>query len=159
MPGRADGSAASAVHLRPLRSDDYDQLIGRLDEWWGGRPMVPALPRLFFDHFSTTSRVAVDSSGATVGFIVGFQSQTESSVAYIHFVGVDPALRGASLGRTLYEWFFDNARSLGCSKVKCITSPVNVTSIAFHRAMGFSTREVADYDGPGQARVVFERSI
>lgn len=39
-----------------------------------------------------------------------------------------------------------------------MTAPVNTSSIAFHRAMGFEDEIVADYDGPGEDRVVFTRT-
>lgn len=52
-------------------------------------------------------------------------------------------------------------------KVSCITSPVNQGSIAYHTKMGFilkpGDKEVngvpvtADYDGPAQDRVKFEK--
>ena len=148
------------ITLRPLRDGDFEYVISRLDEWWGGRSMTGSLPRLFFDHFPATSRLAVDSAtGNTVGFIIGFLSQGDPTTAYIHFVGVDPAARGHEVGRTLYEWFFETARAAGRSTVKCLTSTVNTGSVAFHRAMGFTVTEAKDYDGPGQHRMLFTRSV
>jgi L-amino acid N-acyltransferase YncA len=44
--------------------------------------------------------------------------------------------------------------------VSAITSPVNRGSVAFHEAMGFSVEgPVPDYDGPGQAMMVFRRAL
>jgi Cytochrome P450 len=34
--------------IRPLRPSDFAPVIAVIDEWWGGRPMAPMLPRLFF---------------------------------------------------------------------------------------------------------------
>lgn len=154
--------------LRALREDDYPAIIGVLDAWWGGRQMSDLLPRLFFQHFCDTS-LAVEQDGRVVAFLVGFLSQSRPGEAYIHFVGVDPALRGRSVGRTLYERFFALARERGARVVHCVTSPVNTGSIAFHRALGFRLTpgdgEVdgvpvhLDYDGHGGSRVVFERDI
>ena len=120
--------------------------------------MAPMLPRLFFEHFWDSS-LAAEQDDRLVGFLIGFRSQTTPSVAYIHFVGVAPQLRGNGLGRTLYERFFDDARLHGCSSVCCVTSPVNTGSIAFHRSMGFRDRLHPDHDGPGSDRVVFERDL
>ena len=39
--------------------EEYREIIGSVDSWWGGRRMTPMLPRLFFDHFFKTSFVAV----------------------------------------------------------------------------------------------------
>jgi ribosomal protein S18 acetylase RimI-like enzyme len=145
--------------FRAARPDDYDTIIALVDGWWG-RPIAGALQRVFLDHFCTTSLIAEATDGALVGFLVGFPSPADDARAYIHFVGVDPAERGAGLGRALYEAFFDAMRAGGRTEVHAVTSPVNVDSIAFHRSLGFSVSDpVADYDGPGADRVVFSRSL
>lgn len=154
--------------FRPVASGDFDWLIGRIDEWWGGRQMQHLLPRLFFEHFRDTSFV-VEEDGEIVGFLVGFLAQSEADEAYIHFVGVAPGHRRSGLGRTMYERFFELIRARGRTIVRCVTSPVNVGSIAFHRAMGFEI-EPGDgvvngipihrnHDGPGQDCVRFVRSV
>lgn len=128
--------------------------------------MSRKLPRLFFRHFGDTSFVA-EEDGALVGFLVGFVSQGVAGEAYIHFVGVHPAYRARGVGRRLYEAFFEKARYRGCDTVRCITSPANKGSIAFHTRMGFEilpgdgeVDEVSfhtDYDGGGEDRVVFSK--
>ena len=96
------------VDLREPAPGDYEYLIGRVDDWWGGRSMAPMLPRLFFDHFPATTRIACDGTdGSVLGFVCGFVSQADPHVAYIHFVGVDPVASGRDVGRTLYRWFAD----------------------------------------------------
>jgi ribosomal protein S18 acetylase RimI-like enzyme len=149
------------VGLRALTPDDYGYVIARIDDWWGGRSVAPMLPRLFFDHFPDTSLAAVGHApGAPlVGFLCGFVSQRDPAEAYIHFVGVDPAVRAAGVGRLLYETFFGRVRDLGCSRVGCVTSPVNTGSIAFHHRMGFGSKVATAYDGRGEDRVVFSRTL
>jgi len=116
--------------------------------------MAPALPQLFFLHFDGTSFVAEDGD-TLAGFLCGFLSQTMGDEAYIHFVGVSPERRGEGIGRALYEHFFAEAERQGRSTVRCVTSPVNQESIAFHEALGFEVERVAkDYDGPGEDRVL-----
>ena len=90
------------MHLRALESGDYDAITSVVDAWWGGRPMRGMLPQLFFDHFRPTSFVA-ERDGEIAGFLIGFVSQTEPAVAYVHFVGVAPEKRGAGIGQALYE--------------------------------------------------------
>ena len=121
--------------------------------------MVDVLPRLFFVHFRDTSFVA-ERDGALAGFLVGFLSPAEPAEAYVHFVGVSPEERGSGLGRALYERFFELARVNGRTRVSCVTSPLNSASIAFHEAIGFEpSRPLPGYDGPGEDRVVFTRSL
>jgi ribosomal protein S18 acetylase RimI-like enzyme len=122
--------------------------------------MAPMLPKLFFIHFEGTSFVAEDEEGELRGFVCGFLSQSAEDEAYIHFVGVDPDVRGDGLGRALYEQFFEEVRSQGRSVVRCVTSPVNRRSVAFHEAMGFELeRVVEDYDGPGEDRMLLVKRL
>ena len=150
----------SSIEIRHARPSDYGRGIGRINVWWGGRDMAPMLPKLFFLHFEGTSFVAEDEKGDLTGFLCGFLSQTDEDEAYIHFVGVTPDHRGEGLGRALYERFFDEVRAHGRTVVRCVTSPVNQSSVAFHEALGFEMdRVVEDYDGPGEDRVLLVKRL
>ena len=154
--------------IRHLSPADHPLVISVIDQWWGGRPMVGKLPRLFFEHFTDTS-FAAERDSQLAGFLTGFISQSRPGEAYIHFVGVDPAQRGSGLGRLLYEAFFRAAEGRDCILVRAVTSPVNRGSVAFHQRMGFQL-EPGDteidgipvssaYDGPGGGRVRFLRIL
>jgi len=117
--------------------------------------MVPMLPKLFFVHFGATSYVVEDDAGSPVAFLTGFLSQTDPSEAYVHFVGIAPEHRGEGLGRMLYQRFLEEVRGQGRTVIRAVTSPANLQSLGFHRALGFEVeRVVADYDGPGEDRVL-----
>jgi len=147
------------VAIRHAKPSDYGRVIGRVNVWWGGREMAPMLPRLFFLHFEGTSFVAEDGD-ELAGFVCGFLSQTEPHEAYIHFVGVAPERREAGIGGALYERFFEEVRAQGRTVVRCVTSPVNEESVAFHEALGFVVdRVVPDYDGPGEDRVLLLKRL
>jgi ribosomal protein S18 acetylase RimI-like enzyme len=149
----------ATVAIRHAEPGDHARVSPHLDEWWGGRPMRAMLPRLFFEHFRDTSFVA-EADGELVGFLCGFLSQTYPGQAYVHFVGVRPDQRGGGLGRELYERFFAAARAAGRDVVRCVTSPRNEESIAFHRRLGFEIEaEAADYDGAGEARVLLRKRL
>ena len=144
--------------VRAARPADYDAIIAVVDDWWG-RAMSAGLPRLFLDHFFDTSLIA-EHDGELAGFLIGFMSAAQPQQAYIHYLAVAPAWRRSGLARRLYEQFFDRARRDGRTVVKAITSPQNATSIAYHRAMGFTVSDpIKDYDGPAVDRVVFVREI
>ncbi|MFI6173714.1 GNAT family N-acetyltransferase [Nocardia sp. NPDC051052] len=148
---------------RHLREDDHARVLAVLDTWWGGlkgpagaMERALLLPRLYFQHFTTTSFVVESNNGEIAAFLVGFLSQTDSESAYVHFVGVDPALRGQGVGHALYRAFFALAHTRGRRYIQCITSPENVASQAFHAQLGFMASQVRpDYDGPGLDRVTF----
>ncbi|MBB5857475.1 GNAT family N-acetyltransferase [Amycolatopsis umgeniensis] len=160
---------------RRARVSDHATIVECVHQWWGdsrtpeqARELSLLLPKLFLQFFSGTSLVLEDESGIRA-FLVGFYSADNETEAYVHFVGVDPTLRGQGAARRLYTTFFQRAAEAGRTEVRAITSPGNAGSIAFHRAMGFTLeagdRVVdglslhSDYDGPGQDRVCFYRRI
>jgi ribosomal protein S18 acetylase RimI-like enzyme len=156
---KADAGLAH-VSVRHAKPSDYGRVIGRINVWWGGREMAPILPKLFFIHFEGTSFVAEGEDGELLGFVCGFLSQTADDEAYIHFVGVTPEDRGDGLGRRLYERFFEEVRAQDRSVVRCVTSPLNQGSLAFHQALGFEVERIAeDYDGPGEDRALLVKRL
>jgi GNAT superfamily N-acetyltransferase len=166
--GRGLAIANRCVRIRHLEEADYEPMIAVLDDWWSGRRMTHMLPRLFFVHFRGTS-FAADSRGTMIGFLSGFASQTYDDEAYVHFVGVHPDHRRCGIARLLYAAFFDAVRRRGCRIVRCVTSPVNKTSIAFHTSLGFEIEHVTgDHDGvpctlryelDGEPRVLFVKRL
>ncbi|WP_394578419.1 GNAT family N-acetyltransferase [Cytobacillus firmus] len=156
------------MEIRPVKSSDYYRISPLLNEWWAGRNMVDMLPKLFFDHFTDTSFVA-EKDGDIFGFLIGFFSQTHPNEAYIHFVGINPAVRKQSIGKQLYNKFFDMVKTNNRQIDRCVTSPVNKTSIAYHTRLEFNIEEgdklidgisiTSDYDGPDQDRVLFVKQL
>jgi ribosomal protein S18 acetylase RimI-like enzyme len=130
--------------------------------------MSAMLPKLFFTHFCNTSFI-VESNGEITGFLIGFLSQSNSEEAYIHFVGIHPGFRQQGVGSILYEQFFQTIQMFDRVRVKCVTSPLNKISIAYHVRMGFEAEPSEtkddgvpyhlDYDGPGEHRVLFVKHL
>jgi ribosomal protein S18 acetylase RimI-like enzyme len=159
---------AVTVTIRHAEPGDYDRIISSVDAWWGGRRMSSMLPRLFFAYFRPWTFVAVHGE-AIIGFLAGFQSQTDPQQVYCHFIGVDPDWRGQGVGEALYQRLFVEATSRGCSEVLAVTAPTNHASIAFHTRMGFAVLPgpcagiqvpySPDYDGPGEDRVRFRKRL
>ena len=156
------------MNIRYVKGSDYYVISPLINEWWGGRNMADLLPKLFFDHFTNTSFIA-EMEGEIVGFLIGFLSQTHSDEAYIHFVGIHPSYRKQNLGKKLYEEFFKTVQENGRNIVRCVTSPVNKVSIAYHTKMGFKIEDGdgfvdgvsvhTGYDGSNQDRVLFVKEL
>jgi len=156
------------MNIRQLQEADYETIIEAIDDWFDGRQMSHLLPRIFFIHFRPTSFV-IEEDGRVMGFLAGFVSQTYPDQAYIHFVGNEANYRGRGLGRQIYSTFFETVRRLGCTTVRCISSPVNSGSIAFHTRMGFRIERsngerhgapcTLNYELQGADRVLFVRSL
>ncbi|UOY92289.1 GNAT family N-acetyltransferase [Ectobacillus sp. JY-23] len=147
------------MKIRSVTGEDYYTVSPLINDWWGGRNMADMLPKLFFEHFTETSFIA-EENGIMVGFLIGFLSQSHPDEAYIHFVGIHPDYRKNGIGSHLYETFFTAVQAHNCRTVRCVTSPVNTGSIAYHTKMGFSIESVRpNYDGPGQDRVLFVKRL
>ncbi len=141
--------------VRPAGPSDHRRIVAVIDDWWGGRAMADLLPRLFLDHFASTSLVADTEDGTLAGFLVGFLSPDQPGTAYVHFVGVAPEYRRGGLAADLYERFFSLARAAGAVQVQAVTAPLNEGSQRFHQALGFAVSDpVVGYDGRGGDRVV-----
>jgi GNAT superfamily N-acetyltransferase len=104
-----------------------------MPEWWGGRDLRPMLPKLFFEHFRSTSLIVEHEDE-----LIGFLCPDHDDEAYIHFAGVHPAWRRVGLARDMYRRFFALARAAGRPVVRAVTGPVNAGSIAFHIGLGFA---------------------
>ncbi|HZH61600.1 MAG TPA: GNAT family N-acetyltransferase [Metabacillus sp.] len=156
------------MEIRSVNSSDYYKISPLINEWWGGRNMSDMLPKLFFEHFSNTSFIA-EKDGEIVGFLIGFLSQSHLKEAYIHFVGVHPNYRKNSIGKQLYNHFFNVVLQNGRKIIRCVTSPVNEVSITYHTKMGFEIENGdkdsggfsvnTNYDGINQDRVLFVKYL
>ena len=124
------------IKIRTGRPSDHKNVISVMPEWWDGRDLTSMLPKVFFIHFHNTIFIA-EVGNELVGFLVGFLSQSEDNVGYIHFVGVHPNCCKAGIGRRLYERFYDICKANARSTIKSCTSPINKLSIDFHLRMGF----------------------
>lgn len=147
------------METRNITEVDYFKVIDVLNDWWGGREMKHLLPRLFFEHFQSTSFIIEENNNNLAAFLIGFVSQTHTNEAYIHFVGVNSKFRNKGLAKELYKLFFTTVQELGCNTVRCITSPENKMSISFHKSMGFSISNGTNYAGLGQDRILFIKDI
>ncbi|MFE4121298.1 GNAT family N-acetyltransferase [Priestia sp. YIM B13486] len=141
--------------VRLVKGSDYYVISPLINDWWNGRQMSDLLPKLFFDHFKNTSFI-VEEEGEIIGFLIGFLSQSYSNEAYIHFVGIHPEYRGKGIGRQLYNQFFDVIKQSGRNIVRCVTSPVNKASIAYHTKMGF---EIDQENKDNQDKVLFVKYL
>ena len=156
------------VKIRNGKPLDHENIVSVMTEWWGGRDLSSSVLKVFFIHFKNTTFIA-EIDNQLVGFLVGFMSQSEESIGYIHFAGVHPRFRKAGIGRLLYEKFYSACRANGRSIVKSCTSPVNRLSINFHQKIGFYIEPgdgliddmsvTLDYFGTGRPMVLFKKIL
>jgi len=153
------------VTIRNGQPFDHENIISVMPEWWNGRDLSSSVLKVFLIHFKNTTFIA-EIGGQLVGFLIGFMSQSEKNVGYIHFAGVHPQIRKVGIGRLLYENFYSACKESNRSIVKSCTSPVNELSINFHQKMGFEIEQggeivndvsvTLDYLGKGHPKVLFK---
>jgi GNAT superfamily N-acetyltransferase len=156
------------IKIRNGGPSDYENVISVMPGWWDGRDLTAMLPKVFFIHFHHTIYIA-ELKNELVGFLVGFLSQSDNKVGYIHFVGVHPGYRKAGIGRLLYHKFYDTCKTNGRSIVKSCTSPINKLSINFHKQMGFAIEPgdgfvdnvpvTLNYLGQNDPKVLFRKEL
>lgn len=154
-------SNPEGVAFRRPTEADYPGMVRVIDDWWGGTKMDVLLPRLWLQHFTSTSWLAETADGRLAGFLIGFHSPDQADVAYCRLIATNPNLRKRGVGRALYERFFDDALRVGRHEVRAITWPGNRSSIAFHRALGFEVEAGPGsqnlYGSPAQPGYDFDR--
>ena len=146
------------MSVRPASRADLDRIRDVQAAWWGGRDLTALLQPLFLENFASTSLILDDDDGSLAGFLIGFPSQDDPAAAYVHFVGVAPDHRGSGVGRALHDAFAQRMAERGISTVRCVTSPVNADSIAFHHRIGFVI-EAEDEDYVHFARTIAARAF
>ena len=149
-------TGATTERIVPATIEDFHTVVEQHSRYWGERDLRALHLAALVQEFPTTSLVAVADDGIR-GYLFGFV--TPGGLGYVHLIATRDDARGTGLGSRLYAAFTDAARDLGARRLKAITSVTNTGSVAFHRSLGFASRIVEDYDGPGGARVVFTRDL
>jgi ribosomal protein S18 acetylase RimI-like enzyme len=161
-------SERNNIKIRNGTPHDHEKVVSVMPEWWGGRDLSSSVLKVFFIHFNDTTYIA-EIDDELGGFLVGFMSQSEPKVGYIHFAGVHPQFRRSGIGRLLYEKFYTACTANDRSIVKSCTSPVNKLSINFHQKMGFEIEPgngiiddvpvTLNYLGKDNPKVLFKKTI
>ncbi len=106
-----------------------------------------------------------------VGYLLGWISQVDNAIAYIHNVCVKHDLRRKKIGIELYNRFIKIVKDKGCKKILLIINPGNRASLNFHYVQGFKISEegegiiiegdraVKDYNGPGKHMIIMCKEI
>ena len=148
----------SAVEVTRATPADFNQIVGDIVDFWGSDRTLGMHNAMYVNELADTSYVIRDGD-RVIAYLFGVISETRK-VAYAALIGVRSSHKRQGLGRHLYALFEDYARARGCTRLTAVTDPSNLRSIAFHTGkVGMRHAIVKDYGGPGQDRVVFEKTI
>jgi L-2,4-diaminobutyric acid acetyltransferase len=96
------------------------------------------------EHHADTSIVAVDDQERLVGFVIAYRPPSEPDAVFVWQVAVDPAQRGAGIGRRLLHEVVDRAREQGALALTATVTPSNEASRRLFQAV--ATDRGARYD-------------
>jgi len=147
---------AMDIQITSAAVADYHQVLADHPRYWGERDLRSLHLVALVQEFGSTCLVARADDGIR-GYIFG--CVTPGGTGYVHLIATRDDSRGTGLGRRLYTAFAEAAQRHGARQLKAITSPQNTGSIAFHRSLGFDTKIVDDYNGPGRTVAVFHRAL
>ncbi|MFL5778076.1 MAG: GNAT family N-acetyltransferase [Chloroflexota bacterium] len=157
------------TRFRHPSADDHPAVAEVVDEWSGGRRVRARLPRLWLEHFGSTSWVAETDSGRLAGFLVGFVSPDRPTEGVIHLLAIDPNDVGRDVDRDLVEQFAACVRDQGVTRLVTVLPPDDRRAIDRWRALGWVLDEGPgtariwgvparpDHDGPGEDRAILSR--
>ena len=146
------------MQTRKITKADFDQIVEVIDRWWGG-PMANFAHPIFFYELGDNALIVENEYRLMTGFLLGFVAHSPVKTGYVHLVGIHPDFRRKGVGRILYETFTERCRTLGCERMKAITTPGNEGSLSFHTALGWTATELDDYAGPDRRRIVFTKDL
>ncbi|KGX90544.1 hypothetical protein N781_07050 [Pontibacillus halophilus JSM 076056 = DSM 19796] len=136
------------MFTRNVQSEDYEIVVDKMNEWWGGEEMHSVLPRFFFYQFRDSSYVIQDNH-EVIGFLIGFPSRSTPTYAYLYLIGIDPRYRRQGLASSLYKRFFQAVYEKGCKEVHCTTLASNEGSIQYHEKLGFTRIDETEENASG----------
>jgi ribosomal-protein-alanine N-acetyltransferase len=122
------------IIICPMKEEDLDQVL----EIEGNSFPHPWLRQHFIDELNSphaSPLSAFDVSGRLVGYICPMQLLDEG---HILDVAVDPALRGAGIGRLLVQQVLQDCRFGGASFVSLEVRESNFSAIGLYKKMGFA---------------------
>ncbi len=126
------------MDIRPLRGTDYAEAEGLLGAFREG-VVEERLDPVFFHHLG--GYVIRDADESLVGFLLGFRSDQDRDIAFVHLVAIHPDHRGGHHAADLYERFERQARTWECRWIEAIVEEENEAARGFHEAMGFHAAE------------------
>jgi GNAT superfamily N-acetyltransferase len=155
----APPAGVAGLACRPLRAGDFARAREVVDDWFG-HPVGLVMHRLFFDQLGPSGVWMEEGpDGPAAGFLLGLVSEAEPDLAYVHMHVVAPRWRGTGAAERLYAEFCARARARGCGRVRALAAPGRAASRRFHERLGFTAVLAPAHLGPGEDRLVYERTL
>ena len=143
---------------QPATRREFVEIVESLPKFWGERDIRHLHHPTAIEEFGDGALVVRDDRARVAAYLFGM-IVTAKRLGYVHAVAVREDQRRHGHARRLYAGFAELALARGCTAIKAITTPTNLGSVAFHESIGMQAEQIADYAGPGRARIVFRREL
>lgn len=125
----ARARAIAPTRIRRARASDMDELVRFIAAWTTDGTLLPRTRADLVRHLGSF-RIAL-RQGVIVG--CGALQPVDSTLAEIRTVAVEPAYRGAGIGRRIVRALMRDARRAGIERVFCLTRRTSFFSrLLFH---------------------------
>jgi ribosomal protein S18 acetylase RimI-like enzyme len=141
---------SAQVRVRPLQDTDLGDITG-LDETIGGeyRPGVWEMRLGYYMRRDPDASLVAELDGRVVGFMLGEvrsgEFGLEQPTGWIEVMGVDPDVRGQSIGRKLAEAMLSYFKSRGAHTVRTLVDSEMEGIGQFFEALGFEPAGLTPY--------------
>ncbi|WP_331097799.1 GNAT family N-acetyltransferase [Lacisediminihabitans sp.] len=140
------------MNLRPLRPTDLARLVELNDAAYPAVPITPPEEMTALLGQADFTFGVVDETDSLLGFLIGLRPGADyasenyryfdsrgADFLYVDRIVIDATVRGAGLGRMLYDAVFALARDEARAEIDCEVNldPPNPQSLAFHDRLGF----------------------
>ena len=130
------------VTIRPLDDTDLADIV-TLDEKVSGayRPEIWERRLVYYQRRDPEASAVAELDGRVVGFMLGEvrsgEFGLEEPTGWIEVMGVDPEVRGRSIGRRLADHLFGHFRNRGAGTVRTLVDEGMDEISGFFAALGF----------------------
>lgn len=133
------GADDAAVSVRRAREADHESVAAFTEDTWPDRETGDYVPRVFPEWVATDGpgqrTVVAEVDGVVAGLCQGVLLSDHE--AWAQGIRVDPAHRGAGVGRRLTEAVFDWAAGEGATVCRNLVFSWNAAGMGTSRALGF----------------------
>lgn len=158
------------IQIRKVREKDFLRIIDFADNCTPIPKERNSIYHCMTRFFANTCFVA-ERDDNMIGYILGWISQVDKKIAYVHNICVMPEERRNKLATKLYDRFIETVKEIGCDQIYLIANAMNDASIDFHRSLDFKptiegekiiindVETIKDYNGPGEHMVLMRKDI
>jgi|SRR5579863_3095622 len=148
------------MHIRPCLRSDLRAVRAIEEASYGAADAFPLIALTQFLDLCGAGFVVCELESRLAGFAIAGTALEDRELGWILNVAVASGFQGRRIGPALCENLLSFLRRQGVKRVRATVAPDNGRSLKMLQGQGFViVDDLPDYFGPGQSRLLMERSI